>query len=244
LSQWTAGEFSRNTRAMDDAASTVTAPLRATSFLPPARRGFHEFWLPILRPAYRRMFGMAAHGLGNLPRQGPFILAPNHVSMMDWSFLSYYFPGHVRFVVHREYFDHPLLGIAMRFNGAVPLRTDRPDLRAVRQALAVLAAGEPLVFFPEGGISRSGRPGRGHPGVIALASRARARIVPAAIAGARDVLPRDRWLPRRGQVRVTFGRALPPPPEVPRREQRQLAQRLMTHVAQLLDGVPDPPLPW
>lgn len=221
------------------------APRRFAASAPPnAQAWFHETCLPILRPVYRKMFGMGAPGIDNLPTGGPFILASNHLSMMDWSFLSYYFPGHVRFVVHREYFDHPLLGIGMRFNGAVPIRTERADPEAMKQALAVLAGGEPLVVFPEGAISRTGRPGRGQPGVVALSCRAGVPIVPAAIAGADRVLPRDRWIPRPGPVRVAFGRPLEVPPVCSRKEQRALAQGLMDHIGRLLDGDLHPPAPW
>jgi len=212
--------------------------------LPAPWRRFHQAGRFLLRPVFRACFGMAGEGVAHVPRRGPYILASNHVSMMDWAFLSYYLPGLVRFVVHRDYFDHPLLGIAMRMNGAVPLRTERPEHGAIRLAHAVLAAGEPLVMFPEGGISRSGRPGPGQPGIIALAAAARVPVLPAAIRGAFDVFPRQRQLPRPGAVSVAFGPLLPPPPAADRAAQRALAARLMTYITALLDGASSPEPAW
>jgi 1-acyl-sn-glycerol-3-phosphate acyltransferase len=208
------------------------------------RRRFHRACRTLLRPVFRAAFGMQASGLEHLPAHGPYILAANHVSMLDWAFLSYYLPDLVRFVVHREYWDHPLLGIGLRFNGAVPLRTGAPDGAAFRLALAVLADGEPLIMFPEGAISRSGRPQRGQPGIIALAAAARVPIVPAALRGAFEAFPRHRRLPRPRPVRLAVGAPLPPPAPPDRAAQRALAGGLMRHIGALLDGVAAPPPPW
>jgi 1-acyl-sn-glycerol-3-phosphate acyltransferase len=146
-------------------------------------------------------------------------------------------------VVHREYYDHPLIGFGLRVNGAIPVRTDRPDLGAMRTARAVLAAGEPLILFPEGSISRSGRPGAAQSGIIALASAAAVPIVPVAIRGAFEAFPRWRRLPRRRPVTVVLGTPLPPPAGDRRRHQ-ELAGLLMGHIEALLDGEPQPPPTW
>jgi len=186
---------------------------------------------------------MQGGGVEHLPARGAYILASNHVSLLDWAFLSYHLPDLVRFVVHREYWDHALLGIGLRCNGAVPLRGGATDAGAFRRARAVLSDGEPLVMFPEGGISRTGRPQRGQPGIIALAAAARAPIVPAAIRGGFEVFPRHRRLPRPGSVTVVFGAPLPPPVPNSRDAQRALAAALMRHIEALHDGTPAPP-PW
>jgi 1-acyl-sn-glycerol-3-phosphate acyltransferase len=187
---------------------------------------------------------MNGEGLEHVPRQGPYILASNHVSMLDWAFISYYLPDLVRFVAHRDYFEQPLLRVAMRFNGAVAVRTDRPDVGAFRLARAVLAAGEPLILFPEGAISRSGRPGMAQPGIIALAASAEVPILPVAIRGAFDVFPRHRRVPIPGPVSVAFGRLLPPPITGDRLTQRRLAAQLMAEIEALLDGVLPRERPW
>ena len=186
---------------------------------------------------------MRAEGLEHLP-PGPCLVAPNHVSMLDWAFLLYWFPRLIRFVVHRDYYEHPITGFGVRVNGAVVVRTDRPDLGAMRAARAVLAAGEPLILFPEGGISRTGRPTPGQPGIISVATAAQVPIVPVAIRGAFEAFPRSARLPQPGSVTIAFGRPLPPPPAADRTVRQRLANRLMAHIAALLDGAPQPSPPW
>src|ERR1044071_2567792 len=68
----------------------------------------------LLRPIFRAYFGMSGTGVDHIPRNIPFILAYNHVSMLDWAFASYFMPVPLRFVVDRDYFDHPLLRLLMR----------------------------------------------------------------------------------------------------------------------------------
>lgn len=198
----------------------------------------------VLRPAFRAFFAMESSGAERIPRCEPFILAYNHVSMLDWAFVSYFLPEPVRFVVDREYFDRPLLRMPMRINGAIPAYTDRADPDAFRLARAVLADGESIILTPEGRISRTGRPGVGRPGIIALAAGNQVPIVPAAIRGAFEVLPRHRRIPRPGRVTVAFGAPLAPPPRTDRPTQRALVARLMRHIGELLDGAADPPAPW
>jgi 1-acyl-sn-glycerol-3-phosphate acyltransferase len=187
------------------------------------------------------MFG---EGVEHIPRRGSYLLAYNHVSMLDWAFVSYFLPEPLRFVVDREYFDHPLLRIPMRIDGAIPAWTDRPDPAAFRRAHGVLAAEQPLALTPEGRISRTGRPGAGQPGIIALASAAQVPILPAAIGGAFEVFPRHRRLPRPGHVSVVFAPLLPPPPAADRPTQRALVGGLMNYITALLDDDPNPERPW
>jgi 1-acyl-sn-glycerol-3-phosphate acyltransferase len=224
-------------RERDDQARAASLPPRRCHWI--YRLGWLCLWLP-----FRRFFGMRGEGVERLPTSGPFLLAPNHVSMLDWAILFYFFPRGIRFVVHREYYDHPILGIGLRINGAVAVRTDRPDLTAMRVARAVLRAGEPLVLFPEGGISLTGRPQRAQPGIISLASATHVPIVPVAIRGAFEAFPRWRRLPHPGRITVVFGHPLPPPPKARGAVQQALADRLMDHITALLDGVPNPPPPW
>jgi 1-acyl-sn-glycerol-3-phosphate acyltransferase len=211
--------------------------------LPNQRPWFHHVGRALLRPLFRVYFRMRAEGLAHVPAGGPYLLAPNHVSMLDWAFLAYFLPRLTRFVVHREYYDHGLIGFGLRVNGAIPIRTDRPDLGAMRTARAVLAAGEPLILFPEGNISRTGRPGAAQPGIIALAAAAGVPIVPVAIRGAFEAFPRWQRIPRRHPVTVAFGAPLPAP-TADRRQHQLRADRLMAHITALLDGAPQPSPAW
>jgi 1-acyl-sn-glycerol-3-phosphate acyltransferase len=196
------------------------------------------------RPVFRVYFRMRGVGLHHLSWDRPFILAPNHVSMLDWAFISYFLPRQVRFVVDREFYDHPVLGVGLRVNGAVPVRIGRPDLASQRALRAVLAAGEPLILFPEGRISIDGRPGRAHAGVVSLAAATATPIVPVAVRGGFAAFPRWARVPRPRPVTIVFGAPLPPPPPAGRAGQQQQADALMARITALLEGDPPEESPW
>lgn len=209
--------------------------LEAAVATPPSSRHPvpHHLARFLLRPLFRVYFRMQAEGLEHLPRSGAYILAPNHVSMLDWAFICYFLPRLTRFVVHREYYDNPVLRFGLRINGAVSLRTDSADLGAMRTLRNLLASGEPVILFPEGGISLDGRPQRFHSGIISISGTANVPIVPVALRGAFEAFPRWRSVPRPGRVTVVFGAPLAPPP---RGDRARLAQLLRERVTDLLDG--------
>jgi len=206
--------------------------------LPPRRVLLQRSCFVLARPLMRAYFRLRAEGLEQLPRGGPYLMTPNHVSMLDWAFLLGVLPEPLRFVVERPYYDHPVFGLGLRWNGAVGIHTDRADLRAMRAARSILSAGEPLILFPEGRISLTGRPQSGLPGVIFLAAALQVPIVPAAIRGAFESFPRWARVPRPRRVTVVFGKPLAPPPKASREQQQRLADALMEHVGALLDDRP------
>jgi len=213
--------------------------------LPEQHPALHHVARSVLRPFFRLYFRIRGEGLANLPTGGPYLLAPNHVSMLDWAFISYFLPYLVRFVVDRSFYDLPVFGFWLRVNGAIPIRAGRPDAHALRLAHAVLESGEPLIVFPEGAISQTGRPLRAQPGIISLAAATGAPILPVAVRGAYEAFPRWRRVPRPRAVTVVFGRPLPPPPsDADRAARREHADGLMTHIAGLLDGRQPDTAPW
>jgi 1-acyl-sn-glycerol-3-phosphate acyltransferase len=124
-----------------------------------------------------------ATGLERIPKAGPFIIVINHVNFLDGALTYLFAPCHLVGFGKVEVFESPLLGPLMRFGGVIPVRRRTPDVGAVRHALAELAAGEILMMAPEGTRSRHGRLQQGRPGVVLLAVRTGAPILPVAVWG-------------------------------------------------------------
>ncbi len=172
-----------------------------------------------------------------LPASG-FIVACNHVTLLDWAAIAYALPRPVRFLITRDYYDHRACRWFCRLGGAIPVRTRGIEPSATRAAIAAIRRGEILGIFPEGGLSPTGRLLPFQRGVIKLALRAQCPILPATIRGAFDAFPKHRWLPRPRRVVVAFGTPLlairaPADAPDPRAGERALLQRLMTDIADL-----------
>ena len=176
------------------------------------------YWVlkAILRPILTLLFRPWAEGTANVPREGPAILASNHLSFSDHFFGPLPLPRKVTFLAKAEYFTgRGVKGLASKafFSGLGQIPMDRSGGRASERALAtglrVLAAGELLGIYPEGTRSPDGRLYRGHTGVARLALESGAPVVPTAMVGTFELMPPGRLWPRLGvRPGVRFGQPL------------------------------------
>jgi 1-acyl-sn-glycerol-3-phosphate acyltransferase len=146
-----------------------------------------------------------------IPRDGPVIIAANHVSNLDavviGGWLTPRLGRRIQWLAKREFFDWPVLGSLAPHGGLHPVDRSKADLDAYRRAKAILDEGHLLFVFPEGTRSPDGQLQRAHDGAATLALRSRATIVPIGVVGADRVWPRRRLLPRPGgRVLVRIGR--------------------------------------
>lgn len=121
-----------------------------------------------------------------LPAQGPVVVACNHVSGLDPLLLIAASPRPLRFLIAREEYERFGLTWLFRLAGCIPVdRTGRPE-RAMREALAVLEAGEVIALFPHGKIHLdSDPPRRIKGGAVRLAQRVECPILPLRVEGVR-----------------------------------------------------------
>ncbi|NUR51639.1 MAG: 1-acyl-sn-glycerol-3-phosphate acyltransferase [Hamadaea sp.] len=176
------------------------------------------YWLlkyVILGPVLRLVFRPQVEGLDNVPRQGPAILASNHLSFSDSIFMPLVVPRKVTFVAKAEYFTEK--GIKGRlkkmfFVGTGTIPVDRSGGRAAQAALdtqlRVLRGGELAGIYPEGTRSPDGRLYRGKTGVARLALESGAPVIPVAMLNADEVQPPGKVLPKVMRVKIRFGAPL------------------------------------
>lgn len=97
----------------------------------------------------------------HIPTQGAAVLVCNHVSYVDAVLLMAASPRPIRFLMDHRIFQVPVLGWLFRLARAIPVAPRSEDPAAYEAALAaadaVLAEGDLLGIFPEGGITRDGQ---------------------------------------------------------------------------------------
>jgi 1-acyl-sn-glycerol-3-phosphate acyltransferase len=178
------------------------------------------FWfLEACRPgvwaAARGLFRIRFEGVEHVPRTGPVVITPNHVSFMDPILVTIPVRRPLHYMALEPFFRVRGLGALMRWARAFPIQEGETDSPAVRRALRVLRQGDPLVIFPEGGRSPDGRLRPFRPGAFRLALATGAPVVPVTIVGAFEAWPPERRLPRPGRIAITYhapldGSVLPP----------------------------------
>lgn len=197
----------------------------------------------------RRLVNLAESGLVRLlcrvddvhvtrvPPKGPLILVSNHINFLEIPVLhSRLRPRDLVGLAKAESWKNPVLGWLFDQWGAIPIRRGEGDIAALRRSLDVLRQGRILVVAPEGTRSHDGRLRRGHPGVVTIALKSGAPILPIAFYGGEALKENVRHL-RRTPFRIVVGEPLHVVSEEhrPTRETRQaIADEIMYEVAALL----------
>lgn len=160
----------------------------------------------------RVVFRMKVIGADNLPEHGAFVVAPGaHRSIADTPVIALLGTRVFRYMGAENYFDIPGLGWFLRAMGGFPVERSLTDRAALRTAEAILAAGEPLVLFPEG--TRKSGPviDELKEGPVFLACRARVPVVPVGLGGVEEAMPKGSRLIRPARMVLVVGRPIYPP---------------------------------
>jgi 1-acyl-sn-glycerol-3-phosphate acyltransferase len=122
--------------------------------------------------------------IDRIPMDGPLILLANHVNFLEAPVLHCRLrPRKLIGLAKAEAWENPLLGWLFNQWEAIPIRRGEPDIGALRRALGVLREGGILAIAPEGTRSRHGRLQRGRPGVVTIALKSGAPLLPVVFYG-------------------------------------------------------------
>jgi 1-acyl-sn-glycerol-3-phosphate acyltransferase len=122
--------------------------------------------------------------LARVPDRGPLIIVANHVNFLEIPLLyTHLQPRSVTGFAKAETWDNPALGALFDLGRAIPLRRGEADMAALRRALKALERGHILAVAPEGTRSGHGRLRTGRPGVVFLALRSGAPLLPVVFYG-------------------------------------------------------------
>lgn len=182
-------------------------------------------------------------GLENVPKSGPFIVAPNHLSFLDSVIVQALMPRPVAFFAKAEYFTTKgIKGRVMKsfFEavGSIPVERGEQaaSVQALKTLLDILEDGRGIGIYPEGTRSRDGILYRGRTGVGWLALTTGAPVVPVGLIGTEKLQPAGRNAVKPQHFIVKVGEPLyfdktGPDHSLPAR--RQVTDRIMDAIAQL-----------
>jgi 1-acyl-sn-glycerol-3-phosphate acyltransferase len=177
-----------------------------------------------------------------LDPQRPYVFMCNHASMIDiWAgFVGV--PVSFRFIAKKQLARIPLFGWAMwagRFifidrQNAVAAR------RSIEEAARRIKSGQSVLIYPEGTRTRDGRLMSFKKGGFHLAIDSGTAIVPMAIQGTRELMPRGAMLIRAGEVRLQIGEPIPTAGLGPG-DREQLVRQVHDRIAEMLGEPPAAP---
>ena len=132
-----------------------------------------------------KLTGTTYVGQENIPADKAVIFAANHSSFGDPILLACSLPFQVHFLAKAEFADNSFVRWLFTRFGIVFLKRNDADLGAIKAALGILKTEKPLAMFPEGHRNTHAL-GEFKQGATFIAYRAKVKIVPVAIIGARS----------------------------------------------------------
>jgi 1-acyl-sn-glycerol-3-phosphate acyltransferase len=163
----------------------------------------------VVIPFMHLWFRWHIEGIHNIPKQGPAIVALNHVAYLDPLAITYVIDRagrRPRFLAKSELFRDKRIGWVLRGCGQIEVRRGTRDApAALGLALEALDRGEVVVIFPEGTVTTNDdlEPMLPKSGVSRLALESDAPVIPCGVWGTANVWPkgyRNRWWPRQDIV--------------------------------------------
>lgn len=177
-------------------------------------------------------------GAENIPRTGALIICPNHSATLDPPMVPAFVPRNDTWnMAKSEYFRTRLLRFIYRSYHSFPVVRHTADRVALRRAFDFLKAGQVLIIYPEGTRVESGVLASPEPGAGFIAQKSGCPVLPVALTGTRDCLPKGARWPRRTTVTITFGKpfvVLPKRADGTRVNHKEASDAIMVAIAELL----------
>lgn len=158
------------------------------------------FFRKLLSIVFHIKYRITLHHEENLEGlTGGYIIASNHLTMIDPPMIASCVRGRFSFMAKEELFHkNPFVTFVITRCGAFPVVRGSGDSAPIEKAVEVLGKNRIFVIFPEGTRSKDGRIGRVKSGVALIAGQSAAPVLPVCLkySGKRD-------------VDVSFGKLIP-----------------------------------
>lgn len=174
-------------------------------------RVFYTVVRTILNLFCRTFWRTKVIGAGNIPRTGPFILAPVHRSNIDTPLACTVTARRMRYMGKDSLWKSKPVGWILSALGGFPVSRGTADREALRRCIEVLEAGEPLVLFPEGERKSGKQVQPLFDGAMYIALKAGVPVIPVGIGGSERAMPKGKKYLRPSRCVVIVGEPMLPP---------------------------------
>ena len=176
-------------------------------------------------------------GLENIPSKGGFMLASNHVSLLDPPFVGIHLWQQVSFFARKSLWKGGAASWWLDGVGTIPVEREGGDVSAIKRVLQELKKERVVILFPEGTRSPDGKLQNPKPGIGLLAAKAQVPIVPARLFGSYEAFGKSGRLRIGTPINVAYGKPLAPEdydhPSDGKDRYLKIAERIMAAIAEL-----------
>ena len=197
-----------------------------------------KFIIWLIRVIINLIANVKIDGMENIPKNGGFVIATNHLGRLDVALLFYALDGDFILTIAEKYEHHWLFGPIGNAMDGIWLDRFNADVPAIREVLTRMKAGGILVIAPEGTRSKTETMAEGKPGVAYLALKAGLPIVPVGLVGTEDRVVVERLQHfKKSEIKIIVGRSFNLPP-IQRKDRdvslKQYTDEIMCRIGVLL----------
>jgi 1-acyl-sn-glycerol-3-phosphate acyltransferase len=196
-----------------------------------------------LRLFFRALFNtlgkVELFGLEKIPDDNRYVVAFNHVSMVEVPFIGAYWPTILEIIGATVVWERPLHALVARGWSGIQVYREGFDREVFQRVVQVFDAGRPLMISPEG--TRSRTPGmlRGKPGIAYIVDKVQVPVIPVAVVGNTYDFVKDGFRGKKPPLKMIVGDLIHLPPltgkgEAKRQMRQQNTDYIMARIAELL----------
>lgn len=174
-------------------------------------------------------------GVENISLDENYVFVSNHQSLFDIPVLILAIPHDFRIIYKKELEKVPFFGYVLKKSPYIGIvREDNKDaMKGLKQALDEFQKGASVLIFPEGTRSEDANLQPFKRGAFMLATKSLKSIVPIAVLGTKNILPKGKKYFAGGFVKVIFDKPIP----VPIKTNKQVELDLQNTVHQIIDNI-------
>lgn len=143
---------------------------------------FYKKFRKFVKLFMNTFYKLDATGLEYIPKDSNYLLAGNHLNILDSWVLICFIDENLRFMVDKKLYKHKLAKNFFRSIGTFPIDPEKLDFDAVKTAIQLLST-EDVVIFPEGKTHSMEEYVPFKPGVPKIAKITKKPLVPFGING-------------------------------------------------------------
>jgi 1-acyl-sn-glycerol-3-phosphate acyltransferase len=196
---------------------------------------YHLFKWSVVSPLLYTYLRGRVYGVEHVPKTGPLVIVSNHASHFDPPLLSCAVERPVAYMAKEELFQVPVLGSAIQWYGAYPVKRGSADRSAIRAALSKLGENWAVGIFPSGTRTEDARIHNPKLGAAMIAAKCQVPLLPVSLWGTEKILRSDRPLPCSTPVTIRIGKPLQPPQEGDRQDLERVTQDCVDAIHALHD---------
>lgn len=140
---------------------------------------FAKWFLFLNTPTLHLLHRVKFVGKENIPADGGFIIAANHISILDPFYIGLGSQKELFYMAKSDLFEKKRMAKFLTKMNAFPVKRDSYDLTAIKRAIQTVQDGGILGIFPEGKVNlNSDEPRQAKQGIAMIADKCKCGVLP------------------------------------------------------------------